>query len=628
MSNYTKTTNFTAKDSLLVGDPNKIIKGTEHDVEYDAIATAVNSKANTSSPTFTGTANFSAIASGALTGTTINNSVIGGSTPAAGTFSTFTLASGTTATAILDEDTLVSNSATALATQQSIKAYVDAQVISAGPLLTTGTITTNDFARFTNSTTLEGRSAAEVKADLGLEGVSTQFGDDPLTYSTLKLVGYESADAFELDSDRELIICGDHSTPESLSCVVYNKTTSTWGTEASISSSDIYLGAIKIDTDKVLIAYSDEVTTLKFRVLTFSGTSVTVNTEYTSAITAINGQNAYFYYGYGLFDCGTSYVVTYPSASGSANQIAVAATVSGTTVTIGSENTIQASAQNLYTISPASGYVAFATNDGTNFKVLSYSISGTTLTSINSGTHASTLSSYFEYSYIGKTSGNHYLYKQNQSTDMDLVVATFDGSYNVTVTGYAGFLGDDFNFGSTTAAIFDDSNNAIVCTSEGATYVNIYDGDATSVGTSIQVYNANYAYATDDAIYVNSSNAIRKKFSFNSGSILEEPMNKFNVTTGFISSKSMSNGAVTNNLYALYNASSLHISNSETMYSNRTSITVGLANTINRSDDSVVFTPQDSASVVGITIAGVTDARYGYAYDAATTNYYIQRVSL
>lgn len=44
MSNYTKTTNFTAKDTLASGDPNKLVKGAEHDTEYDAIETAVNSK--------------------------------------------------------------------------------------------------------------------------------------------------------------------------------------------------------------------------------------------------------------------------------------------------------------------------------------------------------------------------------------------------------------------------------------------------------------------------------------------------------------------------------------------------------------------------------------------------------
>ena len=49
-------------------------------------------------------------------------------TVGAATLSTsLTLASGATVTAILDEDTMTSDSATALATQQSIKAYIDAQ---------------------------------------------------------------------------------------------------------------------------------------------------------------------------------------------------------------------------------------------------------------------------------------------------------------------------------------------------------------------------------------------------------------------------------------------------------------------------------------------------------------------
>lgn len=55
MSNYVKTTNFTSKDSLASGNPLKIVKGAEFDVEFNAIATAVASKADTESPTFTGT---------------------------------------------------------------------------------------------------------------------------------------------------------------------------------------------------------------------------------------------------------------------------------------------------------------------------------------------------------------------------------------------------------------------------------------------------------------------------------------------------------------------------------------------------------------------------------------------
>lgn len=55
MANYTKATDFAAKDALTTGDPAKIVKGTEIDSEFNAIATAINSKANTNSPTLTGT---------------------------------------------------------------------------------------------------------------------------------------------------------------------------------------------------------------------------------------------------------------------------------------------------------------------------------------------------------------------------------------------------------------------------------------------------------------------------------------------------------------------------------------------------------------------------------------------
>jgi len=54
MSNYVKSTNFATKDSLSAGDVNKIVKGTEIDTEFNNIATAISTKADTASPTFTG----------------------------------------------------------------------------------------------------------------------------------------------------------------------------------------------------------------------------------------------------------------------------------------------------------------------------------------------------------------------------------------------------------------------------------------------------------------------------------------------------------------------------------------------------------------------------------------------
>lgn len=76
MSNYTKLTNFAAKDALVSGNPAKVIKGAEVGAEYDAIAVAVNSKSNTASPTFTGTVTVADLtASG-----TVNLSTIDGGT--------------------------------------------------------------------------------------------------------------------------------------------------------------------------------------------------------------------------------------------------------------------------------------------------------------------------------------------------------------------------------------------------------------------------------------------------------------------------------------------------------------------------------------------------------------------
>ena len=55
MANYLKATDFASKDALLSGDPNKIVKGTEINDEFDAIQTAVNSKANKNNAALTGT---------------------------------------------------------------------------------------------------------------------------------------------------------------------------------------------------------------------------------------------------------------------------------------------------------------------------------------------------------------------------------------------------------------------------------------------------------------------------------------------------------------------------------------------------------------------------------------------
>jgi hypothetical protein len=55
LTDYVKSTNFATKDNLSSGNSLKIVKGTEIDTEFNNIATAIATKADLASPTFTGT---------------------------------------------------------------------------------------------------------------------------------------------------------------------------------------------------------------------------------------------------------------------------------------------------------------------------------------------------------------------------------------------------------------------------------------------------------------------------------------------------------------------------------------------------------------------------------------------
>jgi hypothetical protein len=67
MSNYTKITNFTTKDTLPSGNASKVVKGTEIDNEFTAISSAIATKADTASPAFTGVPTASTATAGTST---------------------------------------------------------------------------------------------------------------------------------------------------------------------------------------------------------------------------------------------------------------------------------------------------------------------------------------------------------------------------------------------------------------------------------------------------------------------------------------------------------------------------------------------------------------------------------
>jgi hypothetical protein len=168
MSNYVKATNFATKDTLPTGDSNKIVKGTEIDNEFNSIAGAISSKADLASPSLTGTplaptatagsnttqiattayvrgeittataalGNMSSQSKGAvdIEGGTIDATVIGGGTAAAGTFTT---ATATTVALGSNWTVTVSGGKLVFQVSGSSKASLD----SSGNLIVTGNVT-------------------------------------------------------------------------------------------------------------------------------------------------------------------------------------------------------------------------------------------------------------------------------------------------------------------------------------------------------------------------------------------------------------------------------------------------------------------------------------------------------
>ena len=217
-----------------------------------------------------GTANIDALVADTadINGGTVDGTVIGGSTAAAVTGTTVVAntsiniaGDGATVTGIKDEDDMASNSATKLATQQSIKAYVDSQV----------TAQDLDFA---------GDSGGAQNVDLDSQSLTFTGG------TGIDTTGSSQTVTFAIDSTVATLAGSQTLTNKTLTSPILN--TGISGTAFLDEDNMASNSATKVASQQSIKAYVDaEVAGVPGGDVTLNGTQTLTNKTLTSAV--LNG---------------------------------------------------------------------------------------------------------------------------------------------------------------------------------------------------------------------------------------------------------------------------------------------------------------------------------------------------
>ena len=264
MSNYTKTTDFAAKDTLPGGDTNKVVRGSEFETEFDAISTAIATKSDTASPTFTGTVTIPTvdINAGAIDGT-----AIGASSAAAGTFTNLTASGtvnfngatisnlGTITTANLDGGTIdnaVIGGSTAAAGSFTTLAASSSLTVGGAAVLTTVTFSNLDAGAVTTSgetftdsdTQIPTNAAVKAHVQAVIPTLSVTESSVTAHQAALAIAASQLSDVTSTATELNLV---DGSTADT----VVNSKAVIYGAAGQITANELDVDNIQIDANAV-----------------------------------------------------------------------------------------------------------------------------------------------------------------------------------------------------------------------------------------------------------------------------------------------------------------------------------------------------------------------------------------
>jgi hypothetical protein len=528
MTDYVKSTNFTAKDTLPQGDANKVIRGSEFDTEFNAIQTAVATKADLASPTFTGTATFDGLtATGTvnLSGLSITFSQLdaGAVTLSSETFSDVDNQIPTNA-AVIDyvagaiPGIAEVNDLTAVVTwadvpdanitQSSVTQHQAALSITQSQitdLSAAPTVTATASGALANGDTVIVNSDGTVSAVSGISGSQTLGTPAVFESGATKY----TASVYDANAQKIIITYEDDDNSDYGTAVVgtVSGTSISFGTPVVFENTNVQHLAIAYDANaqKVVIAYQDVGNNYYGTVVvgTVSGTSISFGTPVVFESASSSEISI-------AYDSNAQKVVIAFQFDPTGNGGAFVGTVSGTSISFGTTTIFNSGSTREKKIAYDANAqkVVIAYRDGANSSYGTAIVGTVSGTSISFGTEVvfeSAYSSHFSISYDSNAQKVVIGYKDNGNSDAGTAVV---GTVSGTSISFGTPVVFNSTFSGTKASAYDANAQKVVIayrdegnSDHGYVVVGTVSGTSISFTTPVVFESAgtDYISATYDA---------------------------------------------------------------------------------------------------------------------------------